>query len=135
MVLTHAYEGGHPDHDATRFAVRSACRLMGVRAPAVVEMTGYHAGPDGSMETGRFFSGQDGDLVVALDGREQVLKRRMLDCFVSQVATLAPFGVEHETFRRAPDYDFGAPPDEGTLHYERFDWGMDGPRWRSLVPA
>jgi len=27
-VLTHCYEGGHPDHDATAFAVRAACRLL-----------------------------------------------------------------------------------------------------------
>ena len=134
VVLTHAYEGGHPDHDATAFAVHAACRSMGARAPAVVEMTGYHAGPDGSMETGRFLSSA-GVTAVGLDGAEQALKRRMLECFVSQAGTLAPFGVETETFRRAPRYDFTLPPHEGALHYERFDWGMDGPRWRSLVPA
>src|SRR5689334_5308027 len=27
LVLTHAYEGGHPDHDATAFAVHSARHL------------------------------------------------------------------------------------------------------------
>ena len=134
VVLTHAYEGGHPDHDATAFAVHSACRTMGAAAPALFEMTGYHAGPDGSMETGRFLSAT-GVTAVGLDGAEQALKRRMLDCFVSQAGTLAPFGIETEAFRRAPRYDFAVPPHEGALHYERFDWGMDGPRWRSLVPA
>src|SRR5919202_1691857 len=28
IVLTHPYEGGHPDHDATAFAVHAACRLL-----------------------------------------------------------------------------------------------------------
>jgi len=52
-VLTHAYEGGHPDHDATAFAVHAACARVGAAAPEVVEMTGYHAGPDGIV-AGRF---------------------------------------------------------------------------------
>jgi N-acetylglucosamine malate deacetylase 2 len=28
VVMTHAYEGGHPDHDATAFAVHTACALV-----------------------------------------------------------------------------------------------------------
>ena len=44
VVLTHAYEGGHPDHDAVAFAVHRAARRT---SAAVVEMPFYHAGPDG----------------------------------------------------------------------------------------
>ena len=44
IVVTHAYEGGHPDHDATALAVHAAVR----RSPAaIIEMAGYHAGADG----------------------------------------------------------------------------------------
>src|SRR3954452_15878539 len=28
VVLTHPYEGGHPDHDATAFAVHAACQAL-----------------------------------------------------------------------------------------------------------
>src|SRR5688572_21700004 len=43
VVLTHAYEGGHPDHDACAFAVHAAAR--GSRK--IVEFACYHAGQDG----------------------------------------------------------------------------------------
>ena len=49
-VLTQPYEGGHPDHDATAFAVHAAVALVrarGAAAPEIVEMAGYHAGPNG----------------------------------------------------------------------------------------
>ena len=32
-VITHAYEGGHPDHDATAFCVHAACVLMAKDTP------------------------------------------------------------------------------------------------------
>ncbi|MGO8019873.1 PIG-L deacetylase family protein, partial [Rhizobium leguminosarum] len=41
IVVTHPYEGGHPDHDATAFATHAALRLMkqnGLRPPALFEM-------------------------------------------------------------------------------------------------
>src|SRR5579864_6456180 len=46
-AVTHPYEGGHIDHDATAFAVHAACGLLrrdGARAPVIVEMTSYHNG-------------------------------------------------------------------------------------------
>lgn len=135
VVLTHAYEGGHPDHDATAFAVHHAARLIadvGGTEPAVLEMAGYHVGPQG-LVTHRFLPGGDPGLTVELDAAEQALKRRMLACHVSQSRTLAQFGVEVERYRLAPRYDFAAPPHPGRLWYEQFDWGMTGARWRALA--
>jgi hypothetical protein len=43
--------------------------------------------------------------------------------------------VKRELFRLAPAYDFGAPPHEGQLWYEDFDWGMTCRRWRRLAVA
>ncbi len=57
----------------------------------------------------------------------------MVECFTTQQRTLAPFGFELERFRPAPAYDFTQPPHEGTLFYERYDWGMVGARWRTLA--
>src|SRR6185437_9724842 len=51
-VFTHAYEGGHPDHDAVAFAVHAACRLSDI-PPAIVEMPYYHR-QDGRLITGEF---------------------------------------------------------------------------------
>ena len=47
-ILTHAYEGGHPDHDAVAFAVAAAVRVAGRAADTtIVEMPFYRAGPEG----------------------------------------------------------------------------------------
>ena len=124
-VLTHPYEGGHPDHDATAFIAAQCGR-------PVLEFAGYHAGADGGMCTGAFLPGPDAvRLDLTLD--QQARKQSMLYAFATQIATLASFGTGHELFRVAPAYDFANPPHDGTLHYERYDWGMTGERWRALA--
>ena len=60
VVLTHPYEGGHPDHDAVAFAVWAALRGMREEdRPEIVEAAGYHAGTGGEDsldEDGRVFA-------------------------------------------------------------------------------
>src|SRR5205823_603173 len=53
VVITHPYEGGHPDHDAVAFAAHAAVELARARGHAVAlgEMTSYHRAHD------RFVSG------------------------------------------------------------------------------
>ena len=49
VVLTHPFEGGHPDHDATAFATHAALRLLrrnGFQPPTVFEIA-LHPGSDG----------------------------------------------------------------------------------------
>jgi LmbE family N-acetylglucosaminyl deacetylase len=132
-VITHPYEGGHPDHDATAFIVHKSVALLASPPPVIVEMTSYHAAPEGGMRVGQFLTDEPSGILVALSPEEQARKRAMLDCFATQHATLAPFGVEAEAFRPAPSYDFTQPPHSGLLHYERYDWGMTGARWRALA--
>ncbi len=137
-VLTHPYEGGHPDHDACAFAIRTALELMGEgERPPVLEAPFYHAGPSG-IETGCFLPGNDAPqeaVVCDLSAEEQKRKRDRLACFASQTETLAQFGVEREMFRVAPLYDFTQPPHGGRLFYENFSWGMSGARFRELAAA
>jgi N-acetylglucosamine malate deacetylase 2 len=139
VAITHPYEGGHPDHDATALAVHAARRLLaqsGATPPQVVEMAGYH-GFGGTFVAGRFLTHPDAGKVASmpLAAAAQARKRRMLDCHGSQRAVLAPFTVAAEHFRLAPRYDFSLPPHPGELHYERQDWGMKGERWRVLARA
>lgn len=49
VILTHAYEGGHRDHDTTVFAVCTAARRAGV-LDRVWEMACYHGTDDPSRE-------------------------------------------------------------------------------------
>src|SRR4051794_27305140 len=141
LVLTHAYEGGHPDHDAAALAVHAARRSIHdgtERAPppiAVVEMPLYHASPSGwTMQ--RFIPDPERpELVVWLDAGQRELKRRMLAAHATQAATLAAFTLDFERFRLAPDYDFTILPNGGDLLYERYDWGLTGARWRTLARA
>jgi LmbE family N-acetylglucosaminyl deacetylase len=136
LILTHPYEGGHPDHDATAFAVHAALQLLardGVTMPPVVEATYYHASA-GSMAVGEFLPMAAHPVATLfLSSAERELKCRMRDCFVTQRRVLEPFPMDHERFRWAPHYRFTAPPHEGALLYERFPWGMTGARWRELA--
>lgn len=134
VVVTHPYEGGHPDHDATAFAVHAAVDLTREReerAPIIMEMTSYHLGPSG-ISTGTFLP-DDHRIAfdTALDDDLRALKRRMLECHASQRKVLCHFGCEREPIRIAPRYDFGTPPHAGRLFYEHFDWWMSGAAWRA----
>jgi N-acetylglucosamine malate deacetylase 2 len=136
VVLTHPYEGGHPDHDSVAFGVHAACALLrrqGAEAPEIVEFASYHANGN-SPATGTFlYHEKCTPVALSLAPGEQRLKRQMLDAHASQTRTLAPFGVDEERYRAAPPYDFSAPPHQGTLWYERFAWGCTGAEWRALA--
>jgi LmbE family N-acetylglucosaminyl deacetylase len=136
IVMTHPYEGGHPDHDATAFATHAACELIRQRhrrAPAIVEMTSYHAGPGGRVMFGFLPRPEVEVTTLVLGEAERAFKRQLIDCFSTQKAVLADFPLELERFRPAPAYDFTRPPHAGRLHYEAYDWGMDGVCWRILA--
>lgn len=133
MLVTHPYEGGHPDHDACAAAVHLALRLMRTRSaaplPALVEMTSYHAGDDGTLRTGEFLPSTAPICTVELDDSMRERKRRALAAYRSQTAMLEQFAEGIERFRRAPWYDFSRPPHGGQLYYERMGWA-DGHDWR-----
>ncbi len=135
-VLTHAYEGGHPDHDSAALVASLALEVVrqrGFRPPAMFEYAGYHA-RDGRLVAGEFLGGAAGVFTHVLDGPLRLRKEQMLACYESQRAVLSMFDPGVERFRRAPQYDFSLPPHPGRLHYERQGW-MDGGRWRALAGA
>jgi LmbE family N-acetylglucosaminyl deacetylase len=145
VILTHAYEGGHPDHDAAAFAVHAACVRVQT-PPEVYEFTSYHAAAQvqaagrsressgtARIETGRFLSGTDPGEVVMLDQAARSRKREMFDCFPTQRQMLHHFAIEEERFRPSPAYDFTTAPHPGPLLYESFGWTLTGERWRLLA--
>lgn len=136
VVLTHAYEGGHPDHDATALAVHAAClemRRSGLAAPAIVEMTSYHHRA-GRMAVGEFLPSEAyPSQTRVLSEAQRELKRAMIRCYRTQQRTLEAFPIEVERFRMAPKYDFRRPPHPGVLFYEMFPWGMNRDQWTRLA--
>jgi N-acetylglucosamine malate deacetylase 2 len=129
LVLSPAYEGGHPDHDSAAFAVAAARRR--VSSPFQHrEFPLYHAGPGGVMVSGEFLPCPDAEVEVCrLSDAEQEKKRSMLRSFTTQQEILNQFTILHECFRDAPSYDFTRPPHEGRLLYEYWNLGVSSEQW------
>jgi N-acetylglucosamine malate deacetylase 2 len=136
IVLTHAFDGGHPDHDATAFATHGAVNLLkrnGLKAPVIFEF-GVYPASDGRTRILDFLPGPGKETTtLVLDGKATNLKLRMFDCFWTQGESLKTFPFALERFRRAPSYDFRQPPNCGTPYYESFDWGLTGEEWQALA--
>lgn len=130
VVVTHAYEGGHPDHDAAACAVQHACERMGAEAPIRLEFAGYHLGLDGP-SAGVFFA--DEGLACAADPADLARKRAALAAFASQAEVLARFAGAPERLRLAPAYDFTQPPAPGAALYDRYGWPLTSEAWRTRV--
>ena len=152
VVITHPYEGGHPDHDCAALVAVLAVAALGHKSQ-LVEMTSYHA-ENGQCVTGKFLEshsapGLEGrgytnpltyvpaPAIAAFDlsERDRQRKKNMFDAYASQRMVLQNFPTDQEMFRLAPDYDFSQPPHEGKLWYEFMAWQMTGARWRELALA
>jgi N-acetylglucosamine malate deacetylase 2 len=143
LIYTHAFEGGHPDHDSTSYAVARAVQLAGRKSPnaealELREFTGYHA-RDGEFHSGAFLQdagsvNADGDgETVALSAAEQQRKRAALDCYQSQQRVIKRFALSPEQWRVAPAYDFGRRPHHEALYYEIREMGYRFEDFRELV--
>lgn len=123
-VLTHAYEGGHPDHDAVAFAAHWAGRRAGA---GIVEMPYYRSNGAGPV----FQSFADGarSVTTPLSHDAQLRKSAMMAAHATQSAVLAQFMLTSEQFRRAPEYDFRSPPNGGAVYYDSQPWGLTSEQW------
>lgn len=136
LVLSHSYEGGHPDHDSAAFGIHMALRMLkhsNGNSPTLIEYPSYnnHLGCASFLE----FLPVPGfrELVKMLSQSEFEKKQRMVESFVSQKSFLKVFPLELERFRFAPCYDFNVPPHQGKLYYENYDWGLDSKAWLILA--
>jgi LmbE family N-acetylglucosaminyl deacetylase len=136
-VVTHAYEGGHPDHDAVALAVHAAAALVrksGAVPPTILEAAVYSGAGD-SPALQSFLPHPDAGPVISLEltPEERDLKRGMFRSHVTQQRVLSSFKVAQEQFRLAPRYHFSAPPHAGRLGFDRFRWRLTGKTWRKAA--
>jgi LmbE family N-acetylglucosaminyl deacetylase len=138
IVVTHPYEGGHPDHDCAAVVARIAIAtalLDHKNRPVLLEMTSYHA-RDGQCVTGEFLRpGSSPEMCFEFSPSDRERKRNMMDAYASQRLVLEHFSIDQERLRLAPEYNFSEPPHEGKLWYECMGWPMTGGRWRELATS
>lgn len=134
VILSPAYEGGHPDHDSAALATAVVCRRSKGELRHF-EYTLYHAGPDGELVTGVFLNNaEDESETLTLTEAEVAFKAGALELFGSQQPFLQRFRPTSEQFREAPPYDFSQPPHPGRLLYERW-WNLESAEWRRTTAA
>jgi LmbE family N-acetylglucosaminyl deacetylase/predicted nucleic acid-binding Zn-ribbon protein len=132
IVLTHAYEGAHVDHDTTALCVHAA--MAHSRRGHPHEMAVYHGQGD-AVAVHEFLPGSPASLSVHLDDRLSGVKTTMLNNYVSQRKYADYFGTAVEGYRCAPIYDFGASPSpRQPLLYERHT-SVTGEQWRAHAAA
>jgi LmbE family N-acetylglucosaminyl deacetylase len=135
VVITHAFEGGHPDHDAAAFAVHAAAALLKAEAiaPALIEMPLYHLGLTGWTVQRFVAAAGPAETAIHLSNDQRRRKQAMIDAHHTQRQVLSMVAADVERFRPAPAYDFTVLPNEGRLLYDLYGWGMTGARWQSLA--
>ena len=136
IVVTHAYEGGHPDHDATACMAHLAAQLLGRRGSRqveIIEMALYRAARNGGMVLHEYADDANPACDVPLSDLQRAWKSRMMAAHVTQRDLISGFPLDREVFRVAPRHDFRVLPNEGRLIYERQPWGMTGARWCELT--
>lgn len=137
LVITHPYEGGHPDHDATCFATHHALWLLeqdGEPVPTHVEMTSYFC-RYGERVVSEFAQGLDGAVSLLLEDADRVWKKELYGCFESQKDLLNSFPMEVERFRLVTGYDFSQLPQVPEIFYDRHELGTRSYQWLKLSRA
>ncbi len=121
VILSMAYEGGHPDHDACCFLAAVAAEQFDLPA---WEMPLYHRRED-AIERQTFLD-DNGGIEIDISREELVAKMNMFAAYDSQAEVLREFLPYTERFRSMKSYDFSQPPHAGVLNYEAWQWAMKG---------
>jgi LmbE family N-acetylglucosaminyl deacetylase len=124
-ILAPAYEGGHPDHDASSFLAAQIARHTGAEH---WELPYYHRRASGEVRQQEFLQHlpSNFEITLWLSDAEITRKRAMWSRYQSQCAVLNEFAVEKEIYREAPQYAWDRPPHPGVLNYEAWRWRATG---------
>lgn len=128
IVITHAFEGGHFDHDLTRFLIEKIFGEDLGSLPCLLAQFALYYCQDGKFHHNEFIDPLPTDICLTPDERLIGLKRRMIDLYESQTNYLKFFDpgnterlrickIRGETRSR-----FLVRPHSGTIGY---DHGID----------
>lgn len=144
IAITHAYEGGHPDHDAVSFAVHAAAAILREDGEeiAIVEAPYYRLkNPDdrdfgvGDIDVNqRFLPDPNSPAeVLQLSPQQTALKQALYNAHESQAHVMAEMSTDVEELRAAPNYDFTRAAHGGRLSHIYTRNGIDSERWSELA--
>jgi LmbE family N-acetylglucosaminyl deacetylase len=111
VAITHAFEGGHPDHDACAPILDAACRTLEERdaqPPKRLEFPLYRL-EHGGIRLATFPVGEPQGSALTLTEEQQARKRESLSAFKSQRHVVDHFPVAQEALRSTPTRDCLAP--------------------------
>jgi len=137
VVITHAFEGGHPDHDTLALVLASVIGRWRGRSPHVpllVEFAGYWQNESGALTTNRFAppaTGGERQLRMSTLSRRQ--KNDLLERVRPGQRPMHAFDTREEWIRPAPTYDFRRPPNAGRVWYDQFGSPVRSADWIRLA--
>jgi LmbE family N-acetylglucosaminyl deacetylase len=98
LVFSHAFEGGHIDHDACHILAKRTAQTLALR---ILEFPLYWRSEDGKDLFQQFRESSEGEFILQLAQQESVVKRKMLLEYRTQQNLLSAFQLESERFRPA----------------------------------
>ena len=114
-LLTHAFEAGHPDHDACAFLAQWAGRTFSL---PVWEIPLYHRlTPLSPLTYQEFLIPGEKPVAISPSATELNRKRLMLSMYRSQQSVISGFDPARELYRPQPDYDFARSPNVAVSTY------------------
>ncbi|MES2134913.1 MAG: PIG-L family deacetylase [Patescibacteria group bacterium] len=135
FVLTHSYEGGHPDHDATAFAVHMAKAIMAKeKLPLEIIEAPIYRGEIEDITWQSFVPSKNNKTFsLPLSAEERNLKEQLFEAHKSQQTTFPKVSLKEEQLRVAPAYNFTQLPNEGILSRIFTKAKLTEDRWLELT--
>lgn len=111
-----AFEGAHQDHDAANALAATLTALVPVWEYACYGFAG------GQVRAQEYPAPRGQEVLLPLSAEEKAAKAALLALYASEQGNLGHAGNIQEAFRPLPNHDYRAPPHEGLLFWQRFQW-------------
>lgn len=121
-IVTHAYEGGHPDHDCCSFL----CAVIERESHVPVWEMPMYCRAGAKLVRQQALANAAAAVNVNATGREELRKREMIAAYQSQGEFISSFDMATEKFFLHPQHDYSRPPHKGKLNYECWGWEVTG---------